>query len=906
MPDTLLLATKLFVPRIQPQRVQRTRLIERLDDGLERPLILISAPAGFGKTTLAVDWAARHHLPIGWVSLDERDNDPVRFLNYLVAALRKIDPAIGATTLNLLGAPQLPDAETLLAPLLNDLTALPQAVLLVLDDYHLVTDLRVHQLVIQLIEFQPEQLHLLIATRVDPPLPLARLRARGQLLELRSGELRFTPGEAADFLNQTMRLDLSADVIELLETRTEGWIAGLQLAALSLQETDDPQHFAQVFAGDDRHIMDYLVDEVLSRQAPEVRQFLLATSILDRLCGPLCDAVLNDETANSTARLEQLERANLFLVPLDNRREWYRYHHLFGGLLRYRLKREQSAHLADYQRRAAHWFDAQQLIEEAVEHALAAPDSELAGAILDRAGERLRLHSTISITTLLRWLQSLSIEVLQQRPNLYFFIARNLSILGRIDEAQRVLDGVEAALKQRPQDDPLTRRVGALVALDRSYAAVLRGDTQAVIDLAQRALTLLPDTPTFDRTNVLVRLGVGYGLAGNLAEALKAYEQALAVGQAAETPAAAMMPLPNMMMIYTMLGQLRRALDIAQQGLQLGERYPAVAGTLGIIYCRLSELRYEQNDLAQAQADLERGLDLFSRRGEVDNYGLWRSWLAYVRDARGDRLGAQQAQQQARLIFDKFAPGGDFYDSAQGYQAWFDLHWGARDKALSWAHAYLKARRHPVDFNDSFAASILIDFGEHQNALDWLNGCLADAEASGNRSDLIKLLARRAVAFRGLNQTDRDLADLHRAIELAAPDGYIRSILDAGETIQLLIADFRFWLEKQSIEREEKQRLISHTDRLLNASTFATTAIVAQIQNPKPQVQNLVEPLSERELEVLRLLAEGLSNQEIAQKLYISLPTVKTHTANIYGKLSVNSRKDAVTHARAIGLLPPH
>ncbi len=840
-----------------------------------------------------------------WLSLDERDNDPARFLHYLIGALRTAEDGIGATTYALLGSPELPPADVVMAPLINDLASLTKPAVLVLDDYHIISDMRVHQLVGQLVEFLPESLRLAIATRIDPPLPLPRLRARGQLIEVRSADLRFTAEQAAAFLNDVMGLALRPDMIDTLEARTEGWIAGLQLAALSLQEAGDPQVFMHAFAGNDRHVMDYLADEVLSRQPEAVRRFLLYTSLLDRLCGPVCDAMLNDTISDSATMLEQLDRANLFIVPLDNRREWYRYHHLFGSLLRHRLTREQAALVPDLHRRAAQWFGEQGLIEEAVNHALAARDFALTAQLLDDAGERLRLHSTISIHTLLGWLQSLPLDILRQRPNLHFFIARNLSILGHIEDAQRVLDDVEETLRHRDPNDMLTRRVTGLVALDRSYAAVLHGDADAVIRYTLRALDVMPDTPTFDRTNVYVRLGVGYSMAGRLDDSLKAYEQARTVGLASNTPAAALMPLPNMVMLYMMLGQLRHAHEAVQQGIQLGESHPASAGTLGIIYNRLSELHYEQNDLAQAQTDLEHGLEFFSSRGEVDNYGLWRSWLAYIREARGDRAGAQQAQQQARQIVNKFTPEGDFYASAQGYQAWFDFCWGQRERALAWANDHLNTRSHPVDYNDSFAASILLNSGEPQRVADFLAHVISEAEASHNQGDLIKALARRALAWRALRQPDRAFTDLQRAIELAAPEGYVRSILDASEAMKLLIADFRVWIEKQNIDHETKQRVISYTDRLLAA---LAPAVVTQLQSLQPPAQPLVEPLSERELDVLHLLAEGLTNQEIGQKLYISLPTVKTHTSNIYGRARREQpprRRDARPRDRAVaGLIP--
>ncbi len=354
-----LIATKLHIPRVRARRVARPQLIERLN--AELPFILISAPPGFGKTTLLAEWLLQIDRTVCWLSLDEHDNDPARFLHYLIGALRTADDGIGATTYALLGSPELPPADVVMAPLINDLASLTKPALLVLDDYHVISDMRVHQLVGQLVEFLPESLQLAIATRIDPPLPLPRLRARGQLIEVRSVDLRFTAEQAAAFLNDVMGLALTPDVIEALEARTEGWIAGLQLAALSLQEAGDPQTFMQAFAGNDRHVMDYLADEVLSRQPEPVRRFLLQTSLLDRLCGPVCDAVLNDATSNAAATLERLDRANLFIVPLDNRREWYRYHHLFGSLLRHRLAREHAALVPELHRRAAQWFGKHEL-----------------------------------------------------------------------------------------------------------------------------------------------------------------------------------------------------------------------------------------------------------------------------------------------------------------------------------------------------------------------------------------------------------------------------------------------------------------------------------------------------------------------------------------------------------------
>ncbi len=901
-----LVATKLFSPRPRADRVTRPRLLTRLIDTPDRPLTLIAAPAGFGKTTLAADWLAG--LPavrVGWLSLDERDNDPARFMTYLIAALRTAldgDQTLGALTERLLTIKPLPDVEVLIGPLVNDLTAQAAPLILVLDDYHLITDLNVHRLLTQLIDLQPPQLRLVILTRADPPLPLARLRARGQLTEIRSADLRFTPDEAAEFFNHAMRLNLPPTAVNALAERTEGWAAGLQLAALSLLDEADPQSFIRAFAGDDRLIADYLADEVLARLPADVQVFLLRTSILGRFTAELCDAVLDSRSA--AALIDQIERANLFVSALDSRRQWYRYHHLFAGLLRHRLQREQPAEVAELHRRAARWFEAHQLIEEAIDHALAAPDYALAGDLLDRAGEQLRLQSTIPLTTLLGWLQALPPEVRQQRPNLHFFIARNLLILGRLEEGRRVLDEVAASLRSRPADDVLTQRVAGLVELDRAYLALLHGDTQQVIDHAQRALAVMPEAPSFDRANVFVRLGVAYGTAGQLDASLAAYEQALAVGLASNTPAAALMPVPNLIALHVVMGHLRRAEETALRGVQLGESQPALAGTLGLIFCRLSEVRYEQNDLAQAQGDLERGLELFSRRGEVDNYGLWHSWLALIRDLRGDRSGAQAAQQAAANLARIFPAGGRFHEYALAYQALFDWRWDRRDSALRWAQATLAGWQQPEDLIDWPLCDILVESGQPAAAVDICGKIIDQATAQGNVQVGIKFRAWRAVAQRSLGRPEQALADLRQAVALAEPEGYVRSIVEAGEPMRLLLADFRVWIEKQPIDPREIRRLGAYADRLLATyGPVPLTEAVARIRASQPAGGDLIEPLSDREVDVLHLLAEGLTNQEIGQKLFISLPTVKTHTSNIYGKLGVNSRRDAVARARALGLL---
>ena len=493
---TPLLATKLYIPPLRPNVVSRPRLLERLNEGLHRKLTLISAPAGFGKTTLLSAWVEGIDRQVAWLSLDEGDSDPARFLTYLVAALQTIAPNIGEGVMRVLQSPQPPPIESILTALLNEITTIPDHFVLVLDDYHVLDAKPIDNALTFLLEHLPPQMHLVIATREDPQLPLARLRARDTLTELRVTDLRFTPSEAAGFLNQVMGLDLSAEDITALETRTEGWIAGLQLAAISMQGQKDTTSFITSFTGSHHFVLDYLVEEVLQQQPERVQNFLLRTSILDRLCGSLCDAVLLDPNASGQATLEYLERANLFIVPLDNERRWYRYHHLFADLLRQRLHQSTDSStgderdgVAELHRRASQWYEDNSLTIEAFHHAVAANDVERAERLVE--GEGMPLQFRGPMISVLNWLESLPTTILDARPSLWVTYASALTMTGQpISSVEEKLQAAEAALQEAEQDDKTRDLVGHIAAI-RAMLAIPANQVETMIAQSRRALEYL-------------------------------------------------------------------------------------------------------------------------------------------------------------------------------------------------------------------------------------------------------------------------------------------------------------------------------------------------------------------------------------------------------------------------------
>ncbi|HEX6736733.1 MAG TPA: tetratricopeptide repeat protein, partial [Vicinamibacteria bacterium] len=666
LPAEGLLRTKLYIPPPRPDLVPRPRLLGRLEAGLRGRLTLLAAPAGSGKTTLLSAWRAQPSgsaVPLAWVSLDAGDNDPVRFLGYLAAALDALDPGIAADALALLRSPRRPP-ETILTALLNALAALPRDAVLVLDDYHAIEAPDVHRALAALLEHLPPRLHLVVSSREDPPLPLARLRARGELLELRAADLRFTPAEAAAFLTGAMGLPLTAEQVAALGERTEGWAAGLQLAALSLRGRQDAGTFIEAFAGSHRHLVDYLVEEVLERQPAPLQAFLLETAILERLCGPLCDAVTGRDGGQAT--LERLEAANLFLVPLDDARRWYRYHRLFADFLRARLVRSSSDRVAELHGRAATWHERSGLHPAAIGHALAARDVERAARLVGEAAEGCWKRG--ELTTLLGWLEALPADVVQDRPRVALAHAWTRFLLRSYDGAavEAMLARIAATLGPRgggapdgeaspPVDPPELGALRGVLAAIRAAVASAREDAPRTIALAQAALALLPQDQSYWRLAMGHGLGLAHDARGEALAAGRALADAIALAREAGDRYLALVATMNLARVRLAQGQLQAAAALCQRGLDLaaeqgGEHVP-VAGSLRIA---LGRLRYEWNDLPGAARRLREGVALAERhehwRGALDGYAA----LAWLAQAEGDEGGARahlaRGEEAARAL----------------------------------------------------------------------------------------------------------------------------------------------------------------------------------------------------------------------------------------------------------------
>lgn len=896
---TPLLKTKLYIPPVRPGLVPRPRLIERLNTGLHRKLTLVSAPAGFGKTALVNVWLRSTDQPFAWISLDEGDNDPVRFLNYLVAAFRQVDDEIGQAVQHLLEAPQLPPVKPLLTELINDIATQSSSFVLVLDDYHTITEPGVHEAVSFLLERQPPQLHLVIVSRQDPPLPLSRLRGRGQVTEIRQSDLRFTLEEATTFLNRSMGLNLKTSEVAALDAHTEGWIAGLQMAAFALQSriadggTNSVPRFIDSFSGRHHFILDYLTDEVLRHQPEPIYRFLLRTCILERMCGSLCDALTDqaaeDEKTLTSSRqiLEHLQRANLFVVPLDDERRWYRYHRLFAELLRARLQEVAPDQAPGLHRRAATWYDQNALPAQAVHHALAIPDFDLAADVIERAILKAITWSSINVAMFLEWLTALPDDVVRARPRLRLFASRVLYLTGQREETERILQELSDSLQDAPSIPDAENILGPVIVDRASYAAV-RGDVRQAIRLANQALTYWPENNVMMRMRVSSVLGLAHFRAGNVSEAGKAFSQAIAVARAANLGFIAVPLVCSIAEVQIIQGQLRQALQTCRQAMEMavvdGTR-TSVAGFAGL---GLSKILYEQNDLPAAERYASESLDLLIQSGTTDSFGIGHALLARIRQARGDDDGALAAIQRAVQI----AQGFDIARVSiliGAHQARIWLAQGKLELAARWARDYerLSETEYLRELEDLTLARVFLAQDKPSEPLALLDTLLPPAEDAGRMGTVIEISALRALALRTLGDIDKALGALERALQLAEPEGYARVFIDEGEPMAHLL-------------RQAANRTIapSYVGQLL--------AVLGTITKDQPAIDmsSLVEPLSDREIQVLELLADRLSNSEIAQRLFISLPTVKSHTRNIYGKLGVHNRKEAVVRARALSILP--
>ena len=932
--ETPLLQTKLYIPPPRPEFVPRPRLIERLNEGLHRKLTLISAPAGFGKTTLVCDWINQkdeggrpvlnevkgpqdesgetlppsafipHPSKVAWLSLDEADNDPARFFTYFIAALQQVNPQIGQTTLARLQSPQFPAGEALMTTLLNELADTATKIILVLDDYHLVETPTIHEAITFLLNRLPSQVHLVITTRADPPLPLSRLRGRGQLTELRESDLRFTAKEAAVFLNEVMRLNLPAADVAALEERTEGWITGLQLAGLSMREQADVGDFIDRFTGSHRYILDYLTDEVLDQQPEEVRRFLLQSSILNRLSGPLCNVVARQE--NSQAFLENLEAENLFIIPLDNERRWYRYHHLFADVLRSRLQQTMDAQeLAVLHSRASAWYeqyaaapDNQEFMVEAINHGLTGEDFERTARLIAQIAQ-IAIWQQGEINTVLKWLDKLPQQARMAWPQLTLTQALLLAWRQQFDAAEALLqDMIESphTLSTLERDNFLGQ-----AATIRATMANLQGNVQRAMGFAQEALEYLPEDDLQSRGISLGILGGIYRARGEVRAGIQAYAAASTRLQAAGQRVPALIALAYLGQIRALGGQLEQAYATYQQALQLAkawgaQKFPA----MGVVHINLGDLLRERNNLEAAGHHLQIGIELCGRwEGLGDDIFEGYLSLARLRQAQGDLAGALALIQTAIQVGqDHNVPDRAVFVGAQQARLW--LAEGNVTAVKQWVearglHLDESPGNYPHEIEYLTLARLYLAEAKLDEAISLLQRLRHEVETAGRSGRLIEIMTLLALALYRQSDATQALLILSQVLTMAEPEGYVRVFVDEGFPMTALL---------KRMKAEERKPILSEADGMNDyihklLAAFADGDFYPSAFSPQP----LIEPLTQREREVLRLIAVGRSNPEIAAELVIAMTTVKTHVKNIYGKLNVGNRFQAVARAKELSLL---
>jgi LuxR family maltose regulon positive regulatory protein len=955
---SLLLRTKLYIPLPRPHLVPRGRLVERMQAGQAGKLTLIVAPAGFGKTTLVSAWIAARTagrglraesvaaapspqssalgIGVAWVSLDTGDNDTTRFWSYVIAALETVYPAVGTTAMALLRSPQPPAIEVILTPLLNAISALPIDGALILDDYHLIDTPAIHMAMAFLLDHLPPHVHVIMITRADPPLQLTRLRTRGELTEVRAADLRFTTDEAAAFLSAAMGVSLSAAEVTALGQRTEGWIAGLQFAALAMRDRSDRASFIEAFTGSNRFVVDYLAEEVLARQPPHLLMFLLQTSILDRLCGPLCDAVLGlgawdlglegdvqtpsskpqAPQAYSQLMLDELERANVFLITLDDNRRWYRYHHLFADVLRGRLASGASGvAVATLHARASAWFEQQGLEVEAVAHALAAGDWELAARLIEQCAWPVAFRGQVH--TVLGWFNGLPAPLILARPTLAVLHALILMHTDQLDAAESRLQDAERGL---PPDTPeeQARPVQGMILTTRANISFYQGDLPRCVALAQQALDLLPETASLPRVASMAFVAHSFLVTGDATPATGRQVAAVApAARAAGNRFVVLRGLTLLAQLQVLQGRLHAAAAIYREAAQLAPEpggLQSMVGSAGY-YFGLGDLCREWNDLAAAEQLLVDGMDrtVGVRTANAIYFGLGFVALARLQHASGDQDGA-------RATLGRFAElgrqrGFDALVLARGLavRAQLALAQGDLDAAVQWADT---SGLHADDLDLPFPREAeYLSFARTQIALQRHNGgrrapldiirlldrLLAAAEASGRMGSVIEILIVRALALNAQGELSGALAALERALRLAEPEGYVRIFVDEAAPMAALLA-----------------RVVGHGSPVAAYAASLLTAFpdelrIEKVESRNPSTTNsqfsilnsqlLVEPLTEREIEILRLIAAGSSNQAIADTLVIAISTVKRHINNIYGKLDVQSRTQALVRGRELNLL---
>lgn len=888
----LLLRTKMFLPPVRPKRVIRPRLFEQMDSGLNKALIMVSAPAGYGKTTLVSSWLHGSSVPSTWISLDEADNDPIRFLQYFVTALQKVHPALQIDVLGFIRGMNPFSIEPLLNTCINEITTGDHPFVLVLDDFHAIHAQPVLGIVSYLLEHMPPQMHVVLLTRTDPPLPIAHLRASNQLAEIRAKQLRFTREETSYFLNEACGLDLAKEEISALEARTEGWIAGLQLAAISMQGSTDIHRFVTTFTGSHSYIMDYLTEEVLRRQPEKVRNFLLQTSILTSMCGSLCEAVVDPGEpvpVNGQAMLEALEAMNLFLIPLDDSRQWYRYHQLFTEVVSLRLKNLFPQQLPALHRRASDWYEQKDMFSEATQHAILAGDQARAAQMVEQNGCALLMRG--EGFTLLKWVESVE-PYSQTHPWLSVLKAWGQALTGHLDLVEPTLQTAESLFFPQEPDQNTRIMLGSIAAV-RAYLANMHGETRLAEDYAHGALEYLPASDDFScsmRSVATSICGDASWINGNLEEARRAYLEAAQISHSSGNTYMTMIAKSNLADVLIEQGELQQAAQIFTENLQIARRTDGqVLPIADRQLAGLGSISYEWNQLATADQHFQHCIELCQQWGNLNLLAKSYVMLAWLEQAKCQQKKAEEAMKAAELMLHE-----QLLSPRQSRLVKLaSAHWRMQRGSLEGASHLIQELKLEIDDPIQYPREpeyvlllrIKLVEGNYDAAHSLAERLLQMAEAANRRGRIIEILALQALIFQGKKDLDQALVVLSKALSLGEPEGYVRLFLDEGENMAKLLLRGKVKLPGQE-----------YVSDLLSALSSTRSA-----ESPPPQI--LARALSQRELEVLNLIGSGCSNQDIADRLVISIPTVKRHISNIYTKLDVKSRTQAVALGKELRLL---
>ena len=894
MPESLL-TTKLFVPSTSPELVPRPRLYERLDEGLTRKLTLVSAPAGFGKSTVVTGWLAENGNQAAWLSLDEGDNDIVRFWTYLIAAIQTVNPETGAEARQIVSGPQLRSTEPIAISLINDITQLESGLILVLDDYHVIESEKIHAGISYLLEHQPPNLHILLVTRADPSISLARLRAHSQLIEIRAQELQFSLEEATTLLNEKMGLNLDSEQVAALNTHTESWVVGLQLAALSMKGKLSYETFINEFTGGHKFILDYLIEEVLVNLPEAQREFMLRTSILDRFCSELCQAVTGDPS--SQQMLDEIWKSNLFLIPLDTDGRWFRYHHLFAEVLRALLEQNHSGELTALHLKAAAWFESEGHLGEAVDHGLRSGNMQAATDLFLKHWMPF-LHRG-EVATVLRWLDALPEEAGRDNPLIslarcwaMFLNGQGLQLEPYVEQAHEAYERLASGgvLSSRQQNEILAQE-----ALMRSVVARARGDHTRSLAHVEEAAQTMPSEFSEGVGTVWNMLAAARAGAGDYDSTIEAYECGIALSYQEGNLVGAYGCMYGQLMYMIVQGRLNEAEEICRQAIDKavsdghGE-FPAA----GSLYVSMTRIKMERNQLDEAEAYLDTALRISRPGGFTEQVRTGRYLRAELAAAQGKKETAEKIMHELERIInamdDAYMIGelnwrwarlslslGDL-DTARGRLRKLDEMW------IATQHANL------VLWYGTTKAHLLVVEERWREALAILEESIPELRTGNSRGELVRQLVLQAAALDALGNRRSALSALSEALALSAPEGFILRWLDTGPGIVPLLRELK---DAPDISKD----LLSYLDTLLEACRDTYGDL------PLPKKEELLNPLTPRELEILRLIGQGYSNPEIAEELVVSLNTIKKHTSNIYSKLGVRSRTQAIACAHELNLI---